>query len=95
MGTGMCGGWSHCAHSQEAGTDVSKHFTSSFVVQFRPSAHRALPPLFKTGLPSSVKPFRNHPDGHTQKPVSMAILNPYQQQQFPGIEVAGMRLWAQ
>lgn len=63
--------WPQCVHSQEAERDGhpgSAHF--SLCYQARVAACGDLLPIFRTGLPSSVKPPWKRPPRHSQRCVS-------------------------
>lgn len=67
---------SHYIHSREEGSDGSWYSTHFLLYSAWEHSPWMVPPTFRMGFLSSVKPFWKHPYRHPYKCVSMVILNP-------------------
>lgn len=66
----------HYIHSWEGGSNGSWYSTHFLLPSAREHSPWMVPPTFRMGFLSSVKPFWKHPYRHPYKYVSMVILNP-------------------
>lgn len=65
-----------CIHSEEAGRWILCSAHALLILWSRTPAYGMVPPTFRVGLSCPLKLFGKHPLRHTQRCVSMVLLNP-------------------